>query len=334
MLRSSTDTRHGLRGTVRIDLVRSVTARQPRVSIGLPVYNGELYLRAAIESLLAQTLTDFELIISDNASTDATGDICRDYAARDRRVLYIRRPTNVGVTRNFNDTLSHATAPYFKWMSSDDLVAPDMLARCVEALDRDSSLVLVHAKTGFVGEHGEAIPHDDSRLHLVEEHPHQRLRALWDRLRFCNAQFGVMRLDAMRRTGLFGAFIGSDICFLAELCLQGGFVELPDTLLFRRLHRRAASKMRPDQLIEHYRLARKRLILYNWRHLFEYVRIASRAPLHVRERLRVFRLVAQRAIWNRRELMIEIGVIFRHLAGRPHPFIVSPGYPDDGGPRV
>ena len=83
----------------------------PRVSIGLPVYNGEVYLSGALDTLLGQTFTDLELIISDNASTDRTPEICRSYAARDHRVRYIRHEVNRGVPWNHNFALGQASSP-------------------------------------------------------------------------------------------------------------------------------------------------------------------------------------------------------------------------------
>src|SRR5215204_5257287 len=109
----------------------------PRVTIGLAVYNGEKYLHQAIDSVLAQTFTDFELIVSDNASTDATAAIVLQYAAKDARVRYTRNRENVGSARNFNRLVDLATGEYFKWMAVDDLIAPEFLATCVAALDAE-----------------------------------------------------------------------------------------------------------------------------------------------------------------------------------------------------
>jgi glycosyltransferase involved in cell wall biosynthesis len=114
----------------------------PRVSIGLPVYNGERHLPAALDSLLAQTYRDFELIISDNALTDRTEEICRGYAARDSRIRYHRSPVNRGMIWNHDRVFHLARGEYFKWVGHDDLYDPDMLRHCVEALDRDPGAVL------------------------------------------------------------------------------------------------------------------------------------------------------------------------------------------------
>jgi glycosyltransferase involved in cell wall biosynthesis len=89
--------------------------RTPRVSVGLPVRNGANYLREALDSLLSQTLADFELVIGDNASTDGTEAICREFAARDDRVRYVRHDTDIGAPRNFNFVFPESQAPYFRW---------------------------------------------------------------------------------------------------------------------------------------------------------------------------------------------------------------------------
>ena len=116
----------------------------PKVSIGLAVYNGERYLRQAIESILGQTYTDFELIISDNASTDSTQQICLEYAAEDGRISYHRNATNIGGANNENLTFRKAKAPYFRWAAHDDYVAPQLLERCVAILDTHPDVVLAY----------------------------------------------------------------------------------------------------------------------------------------------------------------------------------------------
>src|SRR6185295_20414870 len=101
--------------------------RPPRVSIGLPVFNGEQLLRQAVDSLLAQTFSDFELVISDNGSTDGTEAICREYAARDSRIRYLREPENRGGSWNFSRLPPLARGEYFRWSCHDDICEPTHL---------------------------------------------------------------------------------------------------------------------------------------------------------------------------------------------------------------
>src|ERR671915_430558 len=97
---------------------------KPLVSIGLPVYNGANYLRKAVETILEQSYESLELIISDNASTDDTADICRDLSARDARIRVSRNAQNVGAARNYNIVFNAARGKYFKWAAHDDVLAP------------------------------------------------------------------------------------------------------------------------------------------------------------------------------------------------------------------
>ena len=122
----------------------------PRLSIGLPVYNGENYLAESLDALLGQTYEDFELIISDNASTDGTADICRRYEKQDSRIRYVRQPRNIGCAPNHNFVVGQARGELFKWASHDDLYARDLLKRCVDALDEYPHVVLAHSWTAMI----------------------------------------------------------------------------------------------------------------------------------------------------------------------------------------
>lgn len=110
---------------------------RPMVSIGMPVYNGERFIREALDSLLAQTFADFELIISDNASTDATASICGQYAKQDSRIRYLRQESNIGAAANFRFVLDQAVAPYFMWAACDDKWSSDWLEEMCGAISED-----------------------------------------------------------------------------------------------------------------------------------------------------------------------------------------------------
>ena len=122
------------------------------LTIGLPVYNGERFLQESLQALLAQTWTDFELVISDNASTDSTAEICLEYAARDPRIRYVRQPVNMGAAPNHNYVASQARGRFFKWASHDDLYHPDLLQQCVLALEKHPEVVLAHCWDAYVDE--------------------------------------------------------------------------------------------------------------------------------------------------------------------------------------
>lgn len=112
----------------------------PKVSVGMPVFNGEKYLKEAIDSILSQSFTDFELIISDNASTDSTQTICKDYLVKDNRIRYIRQTENHGAGANFSYVLNNASGKYFIWAAADDFWHPQWLEKLYKGIIKDSSI--------------------------------------------------------------------------------------------------------------------------------------------------------------------------------------------------
>ncbi len=215
----------------------------PAVSIGMPVYDGENYLRQAVDSILGQTFGDFELIISDNASTDATHDICEDYSRRDARIRVYRNETNLGAAANYNRTVALATAPLFKWAAHDDVLAPTFLERCIGVLEQDREVVLCHTQSRFIDESG--MPQEDYGVHLRTDSvvPHIRFHDLiWVR-HWCLQVFGVMRRDALDHTDLHGDYASADRVLLVQMAFQGRFHEVPQRLFFSRRHSQQASRL-------------------------------------------------------------------------------------------
>ena len=217
-----------------------------RVSIGLPVFNGEDYLEEALDSILAQTYTDFELIISDNASTDRTEEICRAYAAKDRRIRYHRSERNLGAAKNFNGCFELSTGEYFKWAAHDDVLAPDYLLRCVEVLDQDPSVVLCHTKTKMINEHGKVTHNCVVKMNTMSNKPHERFRDMICVENWASQAFGVSRASALSMTPLIASYSNSDRNLLAELSLIGRVYEVPEYLFFQRTHPQQSGNMFPD----------------------------------------------------------------------------------------
>jgi len=156
----------------------------PRLTIGLPVYNGERYIGEAIDALLAQTYQDFELIISDNASTDGTADICQRYVEKDARVRYVRQPVNIGLAPNHNVVVDLARGELFKWASNDDLYAPELVERCVAALDEHPDVVLAHSWSARVDDVGVVTDAYEYPLNTASPRAPERFRSMlfdgWD----------------------------------------------------------------------------------------------------------------------------------------------------------
>jgi glycosyltransferase involved in cell wall biosynthesis len=209
----------------------------------MPVHNGAATLRPALDALRAQTFTDFEVIISDNASTDATEEICRAYAARDPRIRYERNAENLGAAGNFNRVFARARGTYFKWFACDDLLAPEYLERCVRALDEAGpAFVLAFADRGMLSTDGVRLGHDP---YLISGGRDDERRyddiGFATLLRVCGSRypifaFALMRRAAMARTRGMGNYIAADLVFVAEMRLFGRFRRVPEVLYFQRLH--------------------------------------------------------------------------------------------------
>lgn len=229
--------------------------KSPKLSIGLPVYNGENYLAQALDCLLVQTFGDFELIVSDNASTDATEDIARDYAAHDGRVRFVRQPINRGAGWNFSETFRLARGEYFKWAAHDDLCDHTFLARCIERLEDDPTLVNCFSRSAVIDQLGEIVQdrassdpqqvgfqgvsaaNEARRVALCDsDRPHERYLGVLVYSQRCYEVFGVIRSSAMRRTGLHRPYNGAEKVFLAELSLLGRFAEIDESLFYSRWH--------------------------------------------------------------------------------------------------
>jgi len=212
----------------------------PRLSVGLPVYNGAKYLARTLDLLLAQDYRDFELIISDNGSTDFTPEICRSYAQRDDRIRYSRSESNQGATWNFRRVFELAQGEFFKWAASDDECCPGMLLRCMELMERSPSTVsLVYPGFEFIDENGSIIspvfnPVWD-HVSTAARHPHQRLRHVLLRLLHGMAFYGVIRTSILRRATPFGS-VAADWVKIAELAMLGQILEVPEVLFRYRIH--------------------------------------------------------------------------------------------------
>jgi glycosyltransferase involved in cell wall biosynthesis len=223
---------------------------QPRLSIGLPVYNGEEYLAQSIDAVLGQTYTDFELILSSNASTDSTDEICRAYAAEDSRITFYRRDRNVGAAPHHDFVFQQSKGELFKWASGDDLWAWDLVARCVQLLDDNPDAILAHTYTGAIDGDDNVIQALEYPLHTDSPEAPERLRSMLfdgDLPGAIQADdfYGVMRADALRKVKPHGSFYHADQVFMAEVALHGRFLQVPEWLYFRRHHDGRALQANP-----------------------------------------------------------------------------------------
>lgn len=291
---------------------------EPRLSIGLPVHNGERYLRQALESILGQTFSDFELLIGDNASTDATEVICKEFVERDDRVRYFRHAENLGAAPNWNSLFEMARAKYFKWMACDDLYDPRFLERCVEALDADPDVVLAFSRVNRIDEHGRVVGRYDkydNSLRITSKSPSTRFGDAICIQHGCYANFGVMRSSVLRQTPLHGSYEGSDRNLLAEMALRGRWHQDAEYLFDRRDHPNAyASVRRPDRIGWFDSTRREDITFPHWRNLREYMRSVRSVPLSSGDRIRCWLQFARWLIgprWYRQHWLQLLGDLGR-----------------------
>jgi len=278
------------------------------VTVAVPVYNGERFLRQCLDSLLSQTYRDFVLVISDNASTDRTREICEGYAKADPRVRYHRNAVNIGLYGNFNLLLGMVRTPYVKLASADDFWAPAMLADAMAEMQRDPSLVLCHPRAVLVDEGGREIRRYEKSLPLMEDDPSVRFRRVLTELGLVNQLMGVIRTDAVRSMLPLMKQPPADSVFLAELCLYGKIKELPSFQYFRRFHEECSSW---DRKSESHQLKRvsggtRRVRLATWKYHWGLVRRLLHSPLGLRAKLGLLGFLARRAAWDRSALMREL----------------------------
>lgn len=241
------------------NVISQEAAKVPRVSIGLPVYNGARYLAEALDSLLAQTYNDFELVISDNGSTDATRAICEAYAARDRRIRYIRQEFNRGLIWNWNCVFDESCGVYFKWSACDDLYHPTFLESCVQVLDQNPDVAWCHTLSRHVDSNGEPLVGEETTeiSHVnsgqgqgscsrTSGQPSTRFKAvlLGDNGLDC---YGLMRSQTLRTTARYLPYYGSEKVLTAELALRGRYHEVPDVFCFARVHEEAAGNLQSSR---------------------------------------------------------------------------------------
>jgi hypothetical protein len=235
----------------------------PQVTIGVPVYNGAKYLAAALDSLLAQTFTDFTVIISDNASTDGTAKIGRRYAERDPRICFERQLTNRGAAWNYNRVMRDCQSPYFKWMAHDDIIAPAYLQQCVATLEASPEVAWCQTHVQLIDADGELVrgninAWNNPNAPMTDVHSVQsfdpggrrgdrsaadasvRFAAVLLGAAWCLDGYGLLRTDALHQTRGYLPTYGTEKILVGELSLLGRYAEVPLPLQMIRVHHEAS----------------------------------------------------------------------------------------------
>lgn len=303
----------------------------PTVTIGLPVYNGENFVSEAIESVLAQTFTDYELVICDNASTDHTARICQRYAQQDARIRYYRNARNEGPAWNYNRTFALARGRYFKWVAHDDKFEPEMLEKLLEPLEQHPEAVLGFAQVDVIDAAGELIEPYAVEMQLDGDRPARRFQEMISLKHRCYEIFGLIRKDALANTPLIGSYAGSDRVLLSQLSLQGRFEIVSEPLFKAREHAQQSIAMLRQPRFKLLRMHdyavwfdpqnKGKLLFPNWRILTEYVRVVYFAPIAVREKIECAWVLFQwlLAYRNIAKLVRDLAIASAQVLGKVRP---------------
>lgn len=282
----------------------------PRVSIGLPVSNGENFLQQALDSILGQTFKDFEVIISDNGSTDGTEEICKAYTTRDPRIRYYRNDINRGGAWNSNRVFELARGEYFKWWHHDDLCAPEFLARCVAALDHNPAAIMACTDIVIINKRGEGVGPGVIPAELASAKAHVRFCRNIRTDHPCQHIHSLIRSHVLRQTVLIANYNDSDRVLLAHLSLFGHCELMREPLLFIRDHperfsRRFSWRSREGAAWFDPNVRKHKLFPY-WREAKELWRVISRSPLVWQERLRCYSAVLQWIRYHKYSLLDDL----------------------------
>ena len=286
------------------------------------MYNGERFLRQAIDSILNQTYRDFELIISDNASTDSTETICRSYEAKDSRVRYDRNSSNIGANPNFRRVFGRSRGEYYKWAAHDDFVAPAFLEKCVRVLDDDSSVALCYTREFIVDDLGKEVGRRSYGLTTSEPELYRRedvFRGVLGIALGSPALFGLMRRDILAATGLLGTTHAADQVLLAELALHGRFHEIPEYLLSHREHAQRSVYENPTRqaLMAWVEPSNaNKIIVPTARMIADYIKAILRAPVDWATRFRCGIHVARWTRYHWTDLWFDLGCARKQIAAR------------------
>lgn len=216
----------------------SATVAAPRVTLAMPVYNGERYMEDALRSMIAQDFDDLEILINDNASTDRTAEIAQDYAARDPRVRHVRNETNLGAAPNYDKGLELARGEFLKWCAHDDTISPNFVSACVAALDAEPAASMAFGRVQCIDSAGEFIDvRPGAQLSAVlQDDAAERFHYTIMNSGACYPIFGLFRTEALRKSLGHQPYYGSDRALLAEMALLGKMLEVEEAVAYNRDH--------------------------------------------------------------------------------------------------
>jgi glycosyltransferase involved in cell wall biosynthesis len=287
---------------------------EPTVSIGVPAYNSERWIERTIQSLLSQTFTDFELIISDNCSDDNTYAICKALAQKDERIMLYTNKNNIGAAKNYNKTFKLARGKYFKWASSNDLCGATFLEKCVKVLDANPEVSLAIPKTQIIDSNDKIIKVCEENFHLSQPSAFERFEAFLDRVRLNNPEQGLIRASVLRKTHLQAVYPNSDTILIAEIAARGKVYQIQDVLLSRRQSQSSATKlMSESEVANFYSPNKSHIPNVTLRTFLALIGISTRISVPFMERLKFYCYAVRYLRWGRKNIAEELSAYFKRI---------------------
>jgi glycosyltransferase involved in cell wall biosynthesis len=286
------------------------------VSVGVPVFNGENYVRQCLDSLLAQTYSNIEIVICDNASTDSTERICLSYASLYPQIRYFRNPENLGALANYNLTFELSSGEYFKWAAHDDVCHETFIERCVEVLQNNPECELCFPSMRNIDAEGKLVRQSRPGLGIDAATPDRRIRQLLELEMASNdifwSVFGVMRRKTLERIGVLRDHVASDQTFLLTLVIEGKFLEVDEALYSRREHEGNSTSIKQYSDRRAWYLGKhtsRRIVLPNLRLCAEHIRIVHSAGFGFWKTLSLKSTICRRFLGRWRFILREVASI-------------------------
>lgn len=215
------------------------------ISVGMPVYNEEKFIRQALDSLISQTFQNIEIIICDNASTDKTPDIIQEYIEKNNNIKYYKETTNKGSLYNFVKAFELSNSKYFMWASGHDIWSANLIEKIINQLELNPGASIGYGTTVWIDENNSEAQRQSGWIDTRGMHPVERFfSTIWGNV---HPILGIMRSKDLKSTRFINT-AGTDLIILADMALKGDFLHVAESTCYRRELNIRANESQQDRI--------------------------------------------------------------------------------------